>query len=233
MARGPHRAASPSRPLLLACTPRSRLSSPDFQERYKFFILALTFFCYLSFHASRKPITIVKAELHMNCTQVDPDPHHHHNSSNWCDWKPFDQANYKKLFGQLDYGFLLAYAAGMFVSGMVAERTSLRYFLFVGMQLSGLFTVLFGLGYILKIHRFSYYLLVQATNGFVQSTGWPSVVTLVGNWFGKSKRGLIMGIWNSHTSFGNIIGSLIAAYFVESDWALRISFETSSYPCFD
>merc|ERR1712150_461538 len=32
--------------------------------------------------------------------------------------------------------------------------------------------------------------------------------------------GLIMGIWNSHTSFGNIIGSLIAAEYADTDWAL-------------
>ena len=28
-------------------------------------------------------------------------------------------------------------------------------------------------------------------------------------------RGLIMGIWNSHTSIGNIVGNTIAAVFVE------------------
>jgi len=26
--------------------------------------------------------------------------------------------------------------------------------------------------------------------GFAQSTGWPGVVTAVGNWFGKGKRGI-------------------------------------------
>lgn len=46
------------------------------------------------------------------------------------------------------------------------------------------------------------------------------MVTVVGNWFGRGKRGLIFGIWNSHTSLGNILGSLIAAEFVESDWGL-------------
>lgn len=30
--------------------------------------------------------------------------------------------------------------------------------------------------------------------------------------------GLIFGIWNSHTSIGNILGSLIAGYFVETNW---------------
>jgi OPA family glycerol-3-phosphate transporter-like MFS transporter 1/2 len=40
------------------------------------------------------------------------------------------------------------------------------------------------------------------------------------NWFGKKKRGLIFGLWNSHTSIGNILGSLIAAEYVETDWSL-------------
>lgn len=54
--------------------------------------------------------------------------------------------------------------------------------------------------------------------GLFQSTGWPSVVAVVGNWFGKSKRGLIMGIWNAHTSVGNICGSLIAAAMLKFGW---------------
>lgn len=29
-----------------------------------------------------------------------------------------------------------------------------------------------------------------------------------------------MGLWNSHTSVGNILGSLIAAYYVSSNWGL-------------
>jgi MFS transporter, OPA family, solute carrier family 37 (glycerol-3-phosphate transporter), member 1/2 len=32
--------------------------------------------------------------------------------------------------------------------------------------------------------------------------------------------GLIFGIWNSHTSVGNILGSLVAGFFVDYDWAL-------------
>jgi MFS family permease len=40
----------------------------------------------------------------------------------------------------------------------------------------------------------------------MQATGWPSVVAVVGKWFPRGRRGLIMGIWNSHTSVGNILG---------------------------
>ena len=30
----------------------------------------------------------------------------------------------------------------------------------------------------------------------------------------------MMGLWNSHTSVGNIAGSVVAGAFVEHDWAL-------------
>ena len=87
---------------------------------------------------------------------------------------------------------------------------------------------------------------VQVVTGMFQATGWPGVVSVMANWFGKGRRsawtlgtsdrispetvssqsrsafviilfarGLIMGFWNSHTSLGNILGSLIAGAFVQ------------------
>ena len=51
---------------------------------------------------------------------------------------------------------------------------------------------------------------LQFFGGAFQTTGWPSVVTIMANWFGKGKKGLIFGIWNSHTAVGNILGSFLA-----------------------
>jgi OPA family glycerol-3-phosphate transporter-like MFS transporter 1/2 len=51
-----------------------------------------------------------------------------------------------------------------------------------------------------------------------QSTGWPAVLSAMGRWFGKSKRGLIMGIWNAHTSVGNIMGTFMASKLLRSGW---------------
>ena len=36
-------------------------------------------------------------------------------------------------------------------------------------------------------------------------------MAIVANWSGKGKRGLTMGIWNAHTSVGNMLGTVIAA----------------------
>lgn len=197
------------------------------QLGYRVFILIFTFCIYTSYHLSRKAISVVKSVLFINCTEHMnlSSIHTDANGSfspiiNCGSWPPFDGANHQTLLGGLDLSFLFAYAVGMFISGQIAERLSLRYFLTGGMLLCGVFTCLFGLGYFWNIHSLTFYLVVQALGGFVQSTGWPSVVTCVANWFGKGNRGLIMGLWNSHTSVGNILGSFIAGAFVDSNWGL-------------
>uniref|UniRef100_A0A4W5RMG0 Solute carrier family 37 member 1 n=1 Tax=Hucho hucho TaxID=62062 RepID=A0A4W5RMG0_9TELE len=202
------------------------LASFKRDQWYRAFTFGLTFLLYTSFHLSRKPISIVKSELHKNCSALHelstagsrqlPSLH----TETDCSWKPFDKSNYKQLLGAMDYSFLCAYAVGMFLSGIIGERLPIRLYLTFGMLMSGLFTCLFGLGRIYNIHNLSFYIFVQVANGLVQTTGWPSVVTCIGNWFGKGRRGLIMGIWNSHTSVGNILGSLIAGYWVSSNWGL-------------
>ncbi|XP_030602947.1 glucose-6-phosphate exchanger SLC37A2 isoform X2 [Archocentrus centrarchus] len=188
---------------------------------YRGFILVLTFLFYTAYHLSRKPISIVKSELHRNCsTVIRPADLNITNNVTWCDWPPFDQDNYQTLFGVLDNCFLVAYAIGMFFSGIFGERLPLRYYLSFGMLMSGLFTCLFGFGFYWNIHSLGYYAFVQVMNGLMQTTGWPAVVACVGNWFGKGKRGFIMGVWNSHTSVGNILGSLIAGVFVSTAWGM-------------
>ena len=85
-----------------------------------------------------------------------------------------------------------------------------------GMVGSGVFTILFGMAFFWETHSYWYFIFVSVAAGLFQSTGWPSVVSIVANWFGKGKRGLIMGIWNAHTSIGNILGTVVAAALLSS-----------------
>ncbi|CAG0926183.1 unnamed protein product, partial [Notodromas monacha] len=105
----------------------------------------------------------------------------------------------------------------MFFSGIFAERMDLRFFLTLGMLTSSICVYLFGIAKSFEIHNFGYFAVVQLIGGLVQTTGWPGVVACIGNWFGKAKRGLIFGVWNSHTSVGNILGSVIAGAYVDND----------------
>jgi MFS transporter, OPA family, solute carrier family 37 (glycerol-3-phosphate transporter), member 1/2 len=178
--------------------------------------------------APRKPISVVKNEL-LTCQT--------NNESSSCEsWiselENVDEGKAHQLLGVLDSTYLFSYAFFMFVSGVVAERVNLRYFLSLGMIVAGVFTSLFGLAKFVDVHGIAFFVAVQFFGGLFQSTGWPSVVTVVANWFGSEKKGLIFGIWNSHTSVGNILGSFLAGIFVEDDWGLSFIVPGCLISCF-
>ncbi|KAK4365837.1 hypothetical protein RND71_013717 [Anisodus tanguticus] len=223
-------------------------------KTYKYVVLLITFIAYTSYHASRKPSSIVKSVLHphpfLNETVSNPWPigplfikketlgpidlgksrkgplfiknetlgPMGLSKSRKKGWEPFNDEDGTSKLGEIDVAFLACYSIGMYVAGHLGDSLDLRLFLTTGMIGSGIFVGLFGMGYFWKIHAFWFYLLMQMVAGLFQSTGWPSVVAVIGNWFGKRKRGLIMGIWNAHTSVGNISGSLMAAGVLEYGW---------------
>lgn len=172
-------------------------------------VLIITFIAYASFHASRKPPSIVKSVLGPPSVTSSIDN----------GWAPFNGTEEgTKRLGELDLAFLSSYALGMYFAGHLGDRIDLRYFLVFGMMGSGILTIFFGLGYWMNVHLISYYMTVQIVCGLFQSIGWPCVVSVVGNWCGKEKRGLIMGVWNSHTSVGNILGSVIGSSVLDFGW---------------
>ncbi|KAK4260329.1 hypothetical protein QN277_003460 [Acacia crassicarpa] len=199
-------------------------------KTYRYIVLLVTFVAYVCYHASRKPTGIVKSVLY-------PEPNgqitHHKpwplgevfvkdrgiarmNESEG--WAPFNEHDGTSKLGEIDVAFLACYSVGMYVAGHLGDKLDLRLFLTTGMIGSGVFVGLFGMGYFWEIHAFSYFLIMQMIAGLFQATGWPSVVAVIGNWFGKRKRGLIMGVWNAHTSVGNISGSLLAVGVLKYGW---------------
>lgn len=202
---------------------------------HKALVLCVTFVAYTCFHMGRRPLSIVKNVLNRNCSEVhnvtlfsnlnqalylnyDTDSE---TDPNWCDWAPFNNdATANQLLALLDSAFLFSYAIFMFFAGFLADRCNIRYFLTIGMILSGLLLYAFGLAFYTNIHSMTYFVIIQILSGAIQTTGWPSVVTCVGNWFDQSSRGSIFGLWNANTNLGNILGATIAGYFVEKAWGL-------------
>jgi len=189
-------------------------SNREFLFRLSVFVL--TYLAYVSYHMSRKPISVVKnSKEFIACTEDGT------SCKSWIseiDGQPLEDAN--SYLGLLDTVYLVSYALFMFASGFIAERSNLRNFLAFGMIMSGICTAMFGWSLSVGIRSIWFLLFVQLIGGMFQSSGWPGVVTVMANWFGKGKRGFIMGIWNSHTSVGNIMGSLIAGAYVNHNWGL-------------
>ena len=95
----------------------------------------------------------------------------------------------KAQLGTILMSLKLAYGAGQFINGQMAERCSPKILLGIGMLCSAALNVVFGLG-----TAFYFLLFVWACNGYVQALGWPPTMRVAANWFPVMKRGKAIGI---------------------------------------
>ena len=110
--------------------------------------------------------------------------------------------------GIVTNGVLLAYGFSKFLSAIVSDRSSARYFLPIGLVLSA-FANLFiafvpGVG-----ASVAFFAVVMIFNGFFQGMGWPPSGRTLVHWFSTSERGSKTAIWNvAHNVGGAGAGGL-------------------------
>lgn len=116
------------------------------------------------------------------------------------------------FLGALDSIFLFSYAVGLYFSGVIGDRLNLRYVLCFGLCGSAIVEFAFGtLTEWLHIYNIYLYCGLWVVNGLLQSAVWPCVVAIMGNWFGKTGRGFVFGLWSACASVGNILGAFLAS----------------------
>jgi len=194
-----------------------------------------TFFTYAFFHASRKTLSNSKDSISLFWTNPEfnsswPAPN---QMKNWQKKAMFDSYEDASVYlGVLDTTFMACYSIGLFVSGWIGERVELRKFLALGTLLNAL--TLFTFGCILPwtncTSKFAW-AFVWGLNGFSQSTGWPTVVSIMGNWFGMKGRGLILGVWSACQSVGNIMGAIMVNDFLEYGFDMSFLFVSTCLLC--
>lgn len=117
---------------------------------------------------------------------------------------------------------------------MLGDRFNLRKVLFIGTMLASITLFVFGcVSEWLGIYSKTWYVTLWIINGFAQSTGWPTVVAIMGNWFSKSGRGLIFGAWSANASVGNILGALMVAGSLKYGYQVLISKNKTNSITFD
>ncbi|CAN2387223.1 Solute carrier family 37 [Pristimantis euphronides] len=199
-------------------SPRSSIARRGFFAQYTLHhlvVFLLTFFSYALLHASRKAFSNVKVSISnqwtpsdLNSSEYDLEP-----NSTWNDHRLFPNHKSATIFlGLLDTIFLSSYAVGLFISGIIGDRLNMRYVLTFGMCSSAVTMFVFGtVTEWLHFYNKVFYCLLWVINGLLQSTGWPCVVAVMGNWFGKSGRGVVFGLWSACASVGNILGAFLAS----------------------
>jgi sugar phosphate permease len=111
--------------------------------------------------------------------------------------------------GDMETGYLVAYAVGQFVSGKLGDRFGGRRVIGIGMLASAGSCAVFGAsssGFVFGIA-----LLV---NGFFQATGWPGNVKAMGSWFGSAQRSSMMGFWSTCYQIGPSVATFIATWLL-------------------
>ncbi|XP_027394647.1 sugar phosphate exchanger 3 isoform X5 [Bos indicus] len=190
-------------------------------------VFLLTFFSYSLLHASRKTFSNVKVSISKQWT-----PSAFNKSTEllpveiWSSNHLFPSAEEATLFlGMLDTIFLFSYAVGLFISGIVGDRLNLRWVLSFGMCSSAFVVFVFGtLTEWLHFYNKGLYCSLWIVNGLLQSTGWPCVVAVMGNWFGKAGRGVVFGLWSACASVGNILGACLASSVLQYGYEYSLAY---------
>lgn len=104
----------------------------------------------------------------------------------------------------------LTYGASKFLSGILGDRSNPRYFMSIGLILTGIFNVLFGVSSIWWA-----FALFWGLNGWFQGWGWPGCAKLLTHWYSQSERGRWWSAWNTSHNVGGALIPLLAAACAE------------------
>ncbi len=194
-------------------------------------VFILTFLGYALFHGCRKAFSNVKDSMRQEFTPMNSTcPVRPENI--WEKRHFFANKDDANVFlGEMDTAFLLAYAIGLYISGIIGDRFNMRIVLSFGMCMSSVVFLLFGyVSAYYQVYNKYYFGVFFMLNGLFQSTGWPTTVAIMGNWFSKSTRGSVFGFWSANASVGNIIGSLMVASVL--DYGYEYGFLVTSFLLF-
>src|SRR5262245_52920511 len=111
----------------------------------------------------------------------------------------------KKELGLLSSAGLVAYALGKVVNGLSADLVGGRRVFLLGMFLSAVCVVAFGLS-----SGLSAFLIIWVANRFVQSMGWGALVGIAGRWYPVRVYATVMGV----LSLSYLIGDSLARLYL-------------------
>lgn len=146
-------------------------------------VFAATWLCYIGFYFCRKPFSVSKSSMK---TALG------FNS---------------EMLGAIGSAYLIFYALGQFLAGVLGSKLGPRVTLLIGMATSIVANVGFGLS-----NSYTAILFLMALNGTVQATGWSNCVGTMASWFHHQERGRVMGIWATNFQVGEVLATGVAAW---------------------
>lgn len=106
----------------------------------------------------------------------------------------------KSQLGILGSVFAITYGFSKFASGIISDQSNPRYFMAVGLMLTGIFNIFFGFSSSLMM-----FAIFWGLNGWFQGFGWPPCARFLTHWYSHTERGSWWSTWNVSHNVGAFI----------------------------
>ncbi len=118
-------------------------------------------------------------------------------------------------FDKAELGFLgsilyITYGISKFVSGIMSDQSNPRYFMSLGLIITGLTNIFFGMSSSLWL-----FAIFWGINGWFQGWGWPPCARLLTHWYSQSERGVWWSFWSTSHNIGGFLIPIIMAYAIQ------------------
>lgn len=166
-------------------------ATPDLHRRMRAWQLrtfAVTWLAYAAYYMTRKSFAVAKVEIK----------------------KPEILGVSTEWLSAIDGTYLVAYACGQFLWGVLGDRLGTRRVVLAGMAGSIAVAIAMGTSSLPLI-----FLALSGLQGVCQSSGWAPLTKNMGEFFPRAVRGRVMGLWCSNFALGGMIAGIVAGLAAE------------------
>lgn len=111
----------------------------------------------------------------------------------------------KAQLGILGSILYITYGLSKFASGVMSDQSNPRYFMAIGLIITGFTNIFFGLSSSLIL-----FALFWGLNGWFQGWGWPPCARLLTHWYSQSERGTWWSVWSTSHNVGGFLIPIVA-----------------------
>ncbi|WP_201456565.1 MFS transporter [Chlamydia sp. 17-3921] len=116
----------------------------------------------------------------------------------------------KAQLGIIGSTLYISYGISKFVSGVVSDQSNPRYFMALGLIITGLTNIFFGMSS--SIFLFA---LWWGVNGWFQGWGWPPCARLLTHWYAKYERGTWWSLWSTSHNIGGALIPILTGLAID------------------
>lgn len=172
-----------------------RLTDPkEIDKNYKYWRIRILYSMYIGyacFYFTRKSFTFAMPDMISNLHFTKAD------------------------MGILGSIFYVTYGVSKFISGILSDKSNPRYFMAIGLIMTGVANILFGFSSSLVM-----LMILWLVNGVFQGWGWPPCARLLTQWYSLHERGRWWAVWNTSHNFGGALIPVIVG-FCALHWGWR------------